>query len=107
MRLRKKRGFYKKPKWKARHHIGHRLPELKWYWGKDEDWGVTFCAVRTETNPHLSIHKIRERCLPGYCGFDPERNRFVIRPWDDKGLYTIGWRKKVYPKSWRGYNRKL
>ena len=96
MRLRKKRWNRRVPKYKRRHHIGHRIPELKWYRGVDEDWGEIFCQVRTENTPHFVIRKMPGVRMPGYCGFDLERGRFAVRPWNDKGIYNLGWRKKAF-----------
>lgn len=74
----------------------HKFVQI-WYWGVHDEFGKTYCEVRTETNPNWCIKGANRP--KGYKGFDWDRQRWVIRPKHDgptKKRLKFGWRYKVY-----------
>ncbi len=85
-----RRAFFHKRKF---HKPQYKSPI--WHWGIDKILGVMYSPKQTVYCPRLCITRNRYS-LKAFCGFDPDRNRFIVRSNDEIGFPGVGWRKEVY-----------
>ena len=68
-----------------------RKPDANiWYWGILKGERVFMWGRSHRLPTHMTFRPVKYHSTTGY---DPERNRFTVRPIMDYGINSIGWRR--------------